>query len=78
MKRLGLVLLVLLVTSASAQNLRMNSILTVDEGVIYDINPTDCYITGDVQYMFVPDYGMTLTIENIICSDKIFANGFEN
>jgi len=76
MKKMILALLLIPLT-VSAQSLRMNSILTVDKDLLYDIEPANCYITGEVEYMFVPPYGMTLTIENIICGDKIFSNGFD-
>ena len=72
----AMLMLLMITTVSSAQTVRVNSILTADGNVLYDIHPAICYAQGGITYEQT-EYGLTINIENIICSDKIFKNGFE-
>ena len=72
MKRLILVLFVVLVATASAQTIKINSILIVDKGVVFDIDPSICETYSVVEYQ-----NNTISIESIICGDSIFSDGFD-
>lgn len=75
MKKVILILL-LLIAPASAQTIKINSILIVDKGVVFDIDPSICETTSVVEYQNLP-IGHTISIESIICGDSIFSNGFD-
>lgn len=75
MNKLLILLIFLLIPTASAE-LRINANLNND-GTFIELAPENCRIVGQVQYEY-PDNGPPiLTIENIVCGDNIFADGFD-
>lgn len=75
MNKLLISLAFLLIPTASAE-LRINSNLNND-GTFIEITPENCKIVGAVQYEYPDNAPPILTIENIICGNSIFADGFD-
>ena len=75
-KIFGIVLL-MLIPSASAE-LRINANLEYNHTFI-ELTPENCRIVGQVTYdrPGAPGSNVILTIENIICGDSIFSDGFD-
>lgn len=63
-----------LLPAVAASQIPIDTFVELDGEDVIDVDPAICTAHG---ISYSPDTPLTLRIERIVCSDRIFTNGFE-